>query len=53
MPENPFVRRCSIAASRCIEELQSATGSHALVGIAVGPIREVLTETARRFRLMC
>jgi len=26
------------AASRRIEELQSAAGSHALVGIAIGPI---------------
>jgi nucleotide-binding universal stress UspA family protein len=36
------------AASRRIEELQSAAGSHALVKIAIGPIKDVLTEEARR-----
>jgi nucleotide-binding universal stress UspA family protein len=38
------------AASRRIEELQSVAGSHALVSIAMGPIRGVLTEAARRLR---
>jgi nucleotide-binding universal stress UspA family protein len=38
------------AASRRIEELQSAAGSHALVSIAIGPIRDMLTEAARRLR---
>src|SRR5258707_4778017 len=38
------------AASRRIEELQSAAGSHALVSIAIGPIRYMLTEEARRLR---
>jgi len=36
------------AASRRIEELQSAAGSHAPVSIAVGPIKDTLTEVARR-----
>jgi nucleotide-binding universal stress UspA family protein len=30
--------------------LQSAVGSHALVNIAIGPIKDVLTEAARRLR---
>jgi nucleotide-binding universal stress UspA family protein len=38
------------AASRRIDELQSAAGSHALVSIAMGPIRGMLTEAARRLR---
>lgn len=38
------------AASRRIEELQSAAGSHALVSIAIGPIKDMLTEAARRLR---
>jgi nucleotide-binding universal stress UspA family protein len=38
------------AASRRIEELQSAVGSHALVTIAIGPIKDMLTEAARRLR---
>jgi len=38
------------AASRRIEELQSVAGSHALVSIAMGPIRGMLTEAARRLR---
>jgi nucleotide-binding universal stress UspA family protein len=38
------------ASSRRIEELQSAAGSHARVSIAIGPIRDMLTEGARRFR---
>ena len=38
------------AASRRIEALQSAAGSHALVSIAIGPIRDVLTEAARRLQ---
>jgi nucleotide-binding universal stress UspA family protein len=38
------------AASRRIEELQSAAGSHARASIAIGPIRDMLTEAARRFR---
>jgi nucleotide-binding universal stress UspA family protein len=38
------------AASRRIEALQSAASSHALVSIAIGPIRDMLTETARRLR---
>jgi len=37
-------------ASRRIEALQSAAGSHALVSIAIGPIRDMLTEAARRLR---
>src|SRR5712671_751623 len=35
---------------RRIEELQSAAGSHALVSIAIGPIRDMLIEAARRLR---
>jgi nucleotide-binding universal stress UspA family protein len=38
------------AASRSIEALQSAAGSHAPVSIAIGSIREMLTEEARRLR---
>lgn len=38
------------AASRGIEELQSAAGSHALASIAIGPIRDKLTEAAGRLR---
>jgi nucleotide-binding universal stress UspA family protein len=38
------------AASRRIEELQSAAGSHARISIAVGPIRDMLTNEARRLR---
>jgi nucleotide-binding universal stress UspA family protein len=38
------------AASRRIEALQSAAGSHALVSIAIGPIGDMLTESARRLR---
>jgi nucleotide-binding universal stress UspA family protein len=38
------------AASRRIEALQSTSGSHALVHIAIGPIRDMLTAAARRLR---
>lgn len=38
------------AASSRIDELQSAAGSHAEISIAVGPIRDMLVETARRLR---
>jgi nucleotide-binding universal stress UspA family protein len=38
------------AASRRIGELQSAAGSHARASIAVGPIRDMLTEAAHRLR---
>jgi nucleotide-binding universal stress UspA family protein len=38
------------AASRRIEELQSASGSHALVSIAIGAIEDMLSEEARRLR---
>jgi nucleotide-binding universal stress UspA family protein len=38
------------AASRRIEELQSTAGSHALVSVAIGPIKDMLTEEARRLR---
>jgi nucleotide-binding universal stress UspA family protein len=38
------------AASRRIDELQSAVGSHAQASIAVGPIRDMLTEAAHRLR---
>jgi nucleotide-binding universal stress UspA family protein len=38
------------ASSRRIEELQSTAGSHALVSIAMGPIKDMLTEEARRLR---
>jgi nucleotide-binding universal stress UspA family protein len=38
------------AASRRIEELQRAAGSHARVNIVIGPIRDTLTEAARRLQ---
>ncbi len=38
------------AASRRIEELQKAVGSHAEVRIVVGPIKDALIEAARRLR---
>ena len=38
------------AAHSRIEELQSAAGSHAAVRIEIGPIKSMLTETARRLR---
>jgi nucleotide-binding universal stress UspA family protein len=38
------------AASRRVEELQSAAGSNALVSIAIGPIKDMLAEAARRLR---
>jgi nucleotide-binding universal stress UspA family protein len=38
------------ASSRRIEELQSIAGSHALVSIAIGSIKDMLTEEARRLR---
>jgi nucleotide-binding universal stress UspA family protein len=38
------------ASSRRIEELQTAAGSHARVSIAIGPIKDMLTEEARRLR---
>jgi nucleotide-binding universal stress UspA family protein len=38
------------AAHSRIEELQSAAGSHAVVRIEIGPIKSMLTETARRLR---
>lgn len=38
------------AASRRLEALQSVASSHALVSIAIGPIRDMLTEAARRLR---
>lgn len=38
------------AASRDIEELQSSVGSHALVTIAIGSIKDMLTDAARRLR---
>jgi len=38
------------AAGRSIEALQSAASSHAPVSIAIGPIRDMLTEAARRLR---
>src|SRR5713101_43532 len=37
-------------ASVRIEELQSTADSHALVRIAIGPIKDMLTEEARRLR---
>jgi nucleotide-binding universal stress UspA family protein len=37
-------------ATRRIGELQSAVGSHAAVSIAIGPIKDALTEAARRLR---
>jgi nucleotide-binding universal stress UspA family protein len=38
------------APSRRIEELQSTAGSHALVSIAMGPIKDMLTKEVRRLR---
>ncbi len=38
------------AAILRIEALQSAAGSHAQLSIAIGPIRDMLTEAARRLR---
>jgi nucleotide-binding universal stress UspA family protein len=38
------------AASRRIEELQSAASSHAPVSVVLGPIRDMRTEEARRLR---
>ena len=38
------------ASSRRIEELQTTAGSHALVSIAIGSIKDMLTEEARRLR---
>ena len=38
------------AARRRVDELQSAAGSHAHVSIAIGPIKDMLSETARRLR---
>ena len=38
------------AAHSRIEELQSVAGSHAVVRIEIGPIKSMLTETARRLR---
>jgi nucleotide-binding universal stress UspA family protein len=38
------------AASRRIEALQSAANSHALVSVAIGSIRDMLTEAAGRLR---
>lgn len=38
------------AASRRIEELQSAAGSHARVSITVGPIKDMLVEEVRRLQ---
>jgi len=38
------------AANRRIEALQNAANSHAPVSMAVGPIREMLTEEARRLQ---
>ncbi len=38
------------AAFRRIEELQAAVGSHARAIIAVGPLKDTLTEVARRLR---
>jgi len=35
-------------ASSRIEELRSAAGSHARVSVAIGPIKDMLTEEARR-----
>jgi nucleotide-binding universal stress UspA family protein len=40
----------SQASSHRIEELQSAAGSHALVRIAIGPIKDMLTDEARALR---
>jgi nucleotide-binding universal stress UspA family protein len=38
------------AASRRVEELQSAAGAQARVSIAIGPIKDMLAEAARRLR---
>jgi universal stress protein A len=38
------------AARDCLRELQEVVGSHARVAIAVGPIKDALTETARRLQ---
>jgi nucleotide-binding universal stress UspA family protein len=38
------------AARRRIEDVQSAVGSRALVSIAIGPIKDMLTEEAHRLR---
>ncbi len=38
------------ASGRRIEELQSTAGSHGLVRIAIGPVKDMLTEEARRLR---
>jgi nucleotide-binding universal stress UspA family protein len=38
------------AARRRIKELQSTAGSHASASIVIGPIKEMLTEEARRLR---
>jgi len=38
------------AARQRIEELQRAVGSRAVVIIAVGPIKDALTEAARKLR---
>lgn len=38
------------AAKRRIGEWQSAVGSRAAVNIAVGPVKDMLTEAARRLR---
>jgi nucleotide-binding universal stress UspA family protein len=38
------------AVSHRIEDLQTAAGSHAVVSIATGPIKDMLVETARRLR---
>lgn len=38
------------AARRRIDEIQEAVGSHAPVHIVVGPIKDALTETARRLQ---
>ncbi|HEV2493553.1 MAG TPA: universal stress protein [Terriglobia bacterium] len=38
------------AASRRIEELQNVVGSHARTIITVGPVKDTLTEAARRLR---
>jgi nucleotide-binding universal stress UspA family protein len=38
------------AAGRRIEALQSAASSHARVSVAIGPVRDMLTESARRLR---
>ena len=38
------------AASRRIEQLQKSAGSHALATIAIGPVKDMLTEEARKLR---